>query len=84
MTSFAFILGLMPLWTALGAGAEARRLIGTVTIVGMIFSTGLAIFLIPVLFVVVERLSRGSRGEKAAAPPPELASVARAAVGSGQ
>ena len=84
MTSFAFILGLMPLWTALGAGAEARRLIGTVTIVGMIFSTGLAIFLIPVLFVVVERLSRGSRGEKAAEPPPELASVARAAVGSGQ
>jgi len=84
MTSFAFILGLMPLWTALGAGAEARRLIGTVTIVGMIFSTGLAIFLIPVLFVVVERLSRGSRGEKAAEPPPELASVARAAVRSGQ
>ena len=34
MTSFAFIFGLMPLWTALGAGAVARRLIGTVTIVG--------------------------------------------------
>ena len=57
MTSFAFIFGLMPLWTALGAGAVARRLIGTVTIVGMVFSSGFAIFLVPVLFVVVERVS---------------------------
>jgi HAE1 family hydrophobic/amphiphilic exporter-1 len=55
MTSFAFIFGLLPLWTALGAGAVARRLIGTVTIVGMIFSSGFAIFLVPVLFVIVER-----------------------------
>lgn len=37
MTSFAFIFGLFPLWTAIGAGAAARRLIGSVTIVGMIF-----------------------------------------------
>ena len=48
MTSFAFIFGLMPLWSALGAGAVARRLIGTVTIVGMVFSSGFAIFLVPV------------------------------------
>ena len=47
----------MPLWYALGAGAAARRLIGTVTIVGMAFASGFAIFLVPVLFVVVERLS---------------------------
>src|SRR5439155_1605635 len=40
MTSFAFIFGLMPLWNALGAGAVARRLIGPVTITGMLFSTG--------------------------------------------
>ncbi|HYL59882.1 MAG TPA: efflux RND transporter permease subunit [Candidatus Acidoferrales bacterium] len=58
MTSFAFIFGLMPLWTALGAGAVARRLIGTVTIVGMAFSSAFAIFLVPVLFVVVARISR--------------------------
>jgi HAE1 family hydrophobic/amphiphilic exporter-1 len=58
MTSFAFIFGLFPLWNAIGAGAVARRLIGTVTIVGMIFSSGFAIFLVPVLFVVVERLSQ--------------------------
>ena len=64
MTSFAFIFGLMPLWSALGAGAVARRLIGTVTIVGMAFSSGFAIFLVPVLFVVVERISHRLSGNK--------------------
>jgi hydrophobic/amphiphilic exporter-1 (mainly G- bacteria), HAE1 family len=69
MTSFAFIFGLMPLWNALGAGAVARRLIGTVTITGMVFSTGIAIFLVPVLFVVVERVSqRWSRRRVEARP----------------
>ena len=69
MTSFAFIFGLMPLWNALGAGAVARRLIGTVTITGMLFSTGVAIFLVPVLFVVVERVSqRWSRRRVEARP----------------
>ncbi len=69
MTSFAFIFGLMPLWTALGAGAVARRLIGTVTIVGMAFSTAFAIFLVPVLFVIVERISRWWSEEKPEATP---------------
>jgi HAE1 family hydrophobic/amphiphilic exporter-1 len=69
MTSFAFILGLFPLWTALGAGALARQVIGTVTIVGMTFSTGIAIFLVPVLFVVVERLSHRGRRDAAEATP---------------
>jgi HAE1 family hydrophobic/amphiphilic exporter-1 len=64
MTSFAFIFGLFPLWNALGAGAQARRLIGTVTITGMIFSSAFAIFLIPVLFVIVERLSHRTQGTK--------------------
>jgi HAE1 family hydrophobic/amphiphilic exporter-1 len=74
MTSFAFIFGLMPLWTALGAGAVARRLISTVTIVGMIFASGFAIFLIPALFVMVERISQrrlakaGSAGLASIAP----------------
>jgi hydrophobic/amphiphilic exporter-1 (mainly G- bacteria), HAE1 family len=71
MTSFAFIFGLLPLWAALGAGAMARRLIGTVTIVGMAFSSGFAIFLVPVLFVVVERIShRASGGKLDRAPLP--------------
>ena len=69
MTSFAFIFGLLPLWNALGAGALARRVIGTVTITGMLFSTGIAIFLVPVLFVVVERVSqRWSRRRVEARP----------------
>ncbi len=70
MTSFAFIFGLMPLWNALGAGAVARRLIGTVTITGMLFSTGIAIFLIPVLFVVVERVSHRWRRQPAETAHP--------------
>jgi len=72
MTSFAFILGLFPLWTAVGAGAMARRLIGTVTITGMLFSTGIAIFLIPPLFVAIERLTyyRDGAGKEAHTPQP--------------
>ncbi len=71
MTSFAFIFGLLPLWNALGAGALARRLIGTVTITGMVFSTGIAMFLVPMLFVVVERVSqRWSRRRADAHPVP--------------
>ncbi|HEU4888179.1 MAG TPA: multidrug efflux RND transporter permease subunit, partial [Thermoanaerobaculia bacterium] len=56
MTSFAFILGCVPLWIATGAGAAARRILGTVVVSGMLAATGLAIFLIPVLYVVVERI----------------------------
>ncbi|MFZ0660272.1 MAG: efflux RND transporter permease subunit [Candidatus Binataceae bacterium] len=70
MTSFAFIFGLMPLLYALGAGAVSRRLIGTVTIVGMVFSSGIAIFLVPPLFVLVERLSHRVSG-KGSKPAPE-------------
>jgi HAE1 family hydrophobic/amphiphilic exporter-1 len=64
MTSLAFIFGLAPLWYALGAGAMARHLIGTVTITGMVFSSGIAIFLVPPLFAMVERLSHRIGGER--------------------
>ena len=67
MTSFAFILGCVPLWTAQGAGAAGRQILGTTVISGMLAATGLAIFIIPVLFVVVERLS-GAERKRAAAP----------------
>ena len=63
MTSFAFILGCMPLWFATGSGAVSRRILGTVVVVGMLAATVIAIFVIPVLFVIVERLA--NRG----APP---------------
>ena len=56
MTSFAFILGCVPLWMASGSGAASRRILGTVVIAGMLAATLIAIFLIPMLFVLVERL----------------------------
>jgi len=58
MTSFAFILGSAPLWIASGAGGNSRRILGTVVIVGMIAATGIAIFLIPVTFYLVETLMK--------------------------
>ena len=66
MTSFAFILGCVPLWVATGSGAVSRRILGTVVIVGMLAATLIAVFLIPVLFVVVER----SAGRRAKTRPP--------------
>ena len=54
MTSFAFILGCVPLWLADGSGAVARRVMGTAVIGGMMAASALAIFLIPVTFYVIE------------------------------
>jgi multidrug efflux pump subunit AcrB len=70
MTSFAFILGCVPLWRAVGSGASARQILGTVVIMGMLTATLIAIFLIPLLFVQIERLAGWRRGAHA---PPELA-----------
>src|SRR5262249_4631894 len=70
LTSFAFILGLFPLWNALGAGGVARQVIGTVTTVGRAFATALAIFLVPVLFVDVGRVSDPGRARPAEAETP--------------
>jgi len=66
MTSFAFILGCVPLWTAVGSGAASRRILGTAVIAGMGFSTCIAIFVVPLLFVEVEKLLGGG-GKKSAA-----------------
>ncbi len=65
MTSFAFIFGCVPLWLAKGAGAVGRQILGTAVIAGMLAATGIAIFIIPVLFVVIERLSGHERGTAA-------------------
>lgn len=56
MTAFAFILGCVPLWTATGAGGISRQVLGTVVIGGMLAASLLAIFFIPVSFVVIEKL----------------------------
>jgi HAE1 family hydrophobic/amphiphilic exporter-1 len=56
MTSFAFILGVLPLVFASGAGAQSRHSVGTTVFGGMIVSTVLNLFFIPVLYVIVESL----------------------------
>ena len=68
MTSFAFILGVLPLVIATGAGAEMRRTLGTAVFAGMLGVTLFGIFLTPVFFYVIERLIGG--GHRAAATPP--------------
>ena len=58
MTSLAFILGCVPLMIATGAGAGARNAMGTAVVGGMLAATMLGVFLIPVLYVVVVKLTR--------------------------
>ena len=58
MTSFAFILGCVPLWTAKGAGAIGRQVLGSSVITGMSAASVLGIFFVPVLFVIVERIAK--------------------------
>jgi multidrug efflux pump subunit AcrB len=57
MTSFAFIFGCLPLWLAHGAGASGRQMLGTTVVAGMLAATLLGIFVIPSLFVFMERLA---------------------------
>src|SRR5437016_2618882 len=58
MTSFAFIFGCIPLWTATGAGSVARQIMGTTVIGGMLAASALGIFFVPAVFCVVERFSK--------------------------
>jgi HAE1 family hydrophobic/amphiphilic exporter-1 len=57
MTSFAFILGCVPLWTASGAGSVARQIMGTTVIGGMMAASALGIFFVPAIFYLVEKWS---------------------------
>ncbi len=70
MTSFAFILGVVPLVTATGAGANARASLGLSVFSGMIASTCLAVLFVPSFFVVLQRFEERVRGRKDAAPAP--------------
>jgi HAE1 family hydrophobic/amphiphilic exporter-1 len=63
MTSLAFIFGCVPLWTAAGAGAVARQIMGTTVIGGMLAASAIGIFFVPAVFCVVEKLS-GSETRK--------------------
>jgi len=69
MTSFAFILGVTPLLAAVGAGGASRRALGTTVFGGMIAATLLAIFFVPVLFVVMERIAHRRSGKPRIAEP---------------
>jgi HAE1 family hydrophobic/amphiphilic exporter-1 len=69
MTSFAFILGTVPLWIATGAGSVARQMIGTTVIGGMLAASVIAIFLVPAIFYLVEKWS-GAGQERAPAVLP--------------
>jgi multidrug efflux pump len=64
MTSMAFILGVLPLVIARGAGSASQRAIGTGVMGGMITATVLAVFLVPVFFVVIRRFFRGSERQR--------------------
>ena len=74
MTSFAFILGCVPLWLATGAGSVARQVMGTTVIGGMLAASAIGIFFIPAIFYLVEKWSGAGR-ERAAARPPETSAA---------
>jgi HAE1 family hydrophobic/amphiphilic exporter-1 len=74
MTSFAFILGCVPLWTASGAGSVARQIMGTTVIGGMMAASAIGIFFVPAIFYLVEKWSGATpepaAGSLTAAPEP--------------
>ncbi len=71
MTALAFILGCVPLWTASGAGAVARQIMGTAVIGGMIAETFIGRFFVPAIFYVVEKVSGAERPRALPLAPAE-------------
>jgi HAE1 family hydrophobic/amphiphilic exporter-1 len=69
MTSFAFILGCVPLWTASGAGSVARQIMGTAVIGGMMAASAIGIFFIPAIFYIVEKWSGAGKESASGALP---------------
>src|SRR5437867_3083608 len=67
MTSFAFILGSVPLWTASGAGSVARQIMGTTVIGGMLAASVIGIFFIPATYYLVQKVSGATRTSSAVA-----------------
>jgi HAE1 family hydrophobic/amphiphilic exporter-1 len=73
MTSFAFILGCVPLWTATGAGAVARQIMGTTVIGGMVAASAIGIFFVPAIFYLVEKWSGAGKEPASGMVPGEPA-----------
>jgi HAE1 family hydrophobic/amphiphilic exporter-1 len=67
MTAFSFILGVIPLLIATGAGAESQKVIGTAVFGGMIVATVMSLAAVPMLYYVVQRTAEGAWGKKGAA-----------------
>ena len=88
MTAFAFIMGVVPLMLASGAGAAAQTRMGTAVFSGMLVATVVGVFLIPGLFAMVERMGFRKKPQRAAVPsglgaPPATPAPASAAPGGG-
>jgi HAE1 family hydrophobic/amphiphilic exporter-1 len=68
MTAFSFILGVLPLLVASGAGAEARKVMGMTVFSGMLVATVVGVLLVPALYVIIERyVARSKPAEQSAA-----------------
>jgi HAE1 family hydrophobic/amphiphilic exporter-1 len=72
MTAFAFILGVVPLMKASGAGAGAQNVMGTSVFFGMLVATFLGVFIIPGNYTFIESIGRRRRKVESEAPPPPL------------
>ena len=75
MTSFAFILGCVPLWTATGAGAVARQIMGTTVIGGMVAASAIGIFFVPGVFYMVEKWSGAGKQPEAGVLPTSPSAI---------
>lgn len=80
MTSFAFILGIWPLVNATGAGAASRRSLGTAVFGGMIAATVLAVFFVPVFYVLMQRIGEFRRRPQPAGREPSVHGIGKADV----
>jgi HAE1 family hydrophobic/amphiphilic exporter-1 len=83
MTSFAFVLGCVPLVIASGAGARSRRILGTVVVFGMLVATLIANFITPALFVAVERLIEVVRRKRRESEEHQVGPPSRPVTGGG-
>ena len=70
MTAFAFILGVVPLMIATGSGANSRRIMGTAVFWGMLVASVAGVFIIPALFVIVERMAGKGKTKPVVPPQP--------------
>jgi multidrug efflux pump subunit AcrB len=77
MTSFAFLLGVLPLVFATGAGAASRRALGTAVFGGMATATLLGVFIIPALYVVIQGLAERRKRPRTAGVPVAAVEVAQ-------